>query len=82
VSVPLIPRASLEASARDARYDALRELAHARGVTTIALAHHQDDQAETLLLQLGRGAGPAGLAAMPAEHVDADGLAWCRRCWA
>jgi len=74
----VIPRASLEASARDARYAALRELARARGVKTIALAHHQDDQAETLLLQLGRGAGPAGLAAMPAEHVDADGLAWCR----
>jgi len=78
VSVPVIPRGSVEASARDARYAALRELARERGVTTIALAHHQDDQAETLLLQLGRGAGPAGLAAMPAEHVDADGLAWCR----
>ena len=78
VSVPRKPRSSVEAMARDARYAALRELARANGVATIALAHHQDDQAETLLLQLGRGAGPAGLAAMPAGHVDDDGLAWCR----
>ena len=53
--------ANLEAVARKARYDAFRA-AHA---DVIALAHHADDQAETLLLQLMRGAGPRGLSAMP-----------------
>ena len=52
---------NLEAVARTARYDALRT-AHA---DVIALAQHADDQAETVLLQLIRGAGPRGLSAMP-----------------
>ncbi len=54
-------RANLEAVARKARYDALR----AADADVVALAHHADDQAETVLLQLLRGAGPRGLAAMP-----------------
>jgi tRNA(Ile)-lysidine synthase len=54
--------ASLEAQARDARYKCLL----ASDADVIALAHHADDQAETLLLQLLRGAGPPGLSAMPA----------------
>ena len=55
---------SLEAAARDARYAAFREVLGAD--EALLLAHHAEDQAETLLLQLLRGAGPAGLAAMPA----------------
>jgi len=55
---------SLEAAARAARY-ALLEASLAAGEALLT-AHHQDDQLETVLLQLLRGAGVAGLAAMPA----------------
>ena len=51
----------IEAAAREARYRALDALA----ADVIVLAHHARDQAETVLLQLVRGAGPNGLAAMP-----------------
>lgn len=51
---------STEAAARDARYRAYAGLRSDR----VVLAHNRDDQAETLLLQLLRGAGPRGLAAM------------------
>jgi tRNA(Ile)-lysidine synthase len=52
---------SLEAEARAARYACLLSA----DVDVVLLAHHADDQAETVLLQLLRGAGPRGLAAMP-----------------
>ncbi|MDR0247440.1 MAG: tRNA lysidine(34) synthetase TilS, partial [Burkholderiales bacterium] len=63
--LPQKPQTSLEETARQARRAALHEMAGEIGANTIVLAHHQDDQAETLLLQLLRGAGPQGLAAMP-----------------
>lgn len=53
----------LEAAAREARYHALSKYVQAGGV--LLTAHHLDDQAETMLLQLLRGAGVPGLAAMP-----------------
>ena len=52
----------VEATAREARYSALLST----DAQFICLAHHQDDQAETLLLQLARGAGVKGLAGMAA----------------
>jgi tRNA(Ile)-lysidine synthase len=70
VRVTVDDRAELgtEAAARRARYEALRAHASAYEGMCIALAHHARDQAETVLLQLTRGAGSAGLAAMP-EHA-------------
>ena len=61
----------MESAAREARYAALRGLAVQLGVKRILLAHHRDDQAETVLLRLLRGAGPGGLAAMqPCSERD------------
>lgn len=56
-----------EAAARTARYDALRTAA-ARHGARIALGHTLDDQAETVLLGLGRGSGPRSVAGMVAEN--------------
>ncbi|HEX5804162.1 MAG TPA: tRNA lysidine(34) synthetase TilS [Azospira sp.] len=61
----------LEAAARRARYAAFAAAGDA--VDWLALAHHRDDQAETLLLNLLRGAGVDGLAAMPEERLLAPG---------
>jgi tRNA(Ile)-lysidine synthase len=53
---------SLEDAARQARYEFLNEAADSAGADAIAVGHSLDDQAETFLLRLIRGAGPAGLA--------------------
>lgn len=71
------PAESLEAWARRGRYAALAALARAAGCHAVLLAHHRRDQAETVLLQLMRGGGARGLAAMPA-HAERDGLSWLR----
>ena len=71
------PGDSVEAWARDARYRALRTMAMAHGASVVMLAHHRRDQAETWLLQALRGAGVAGLAAMP-RGIVRDGIAWHR----
>ena len=58
---------NVEARARVARYEALTDLCEEYGIEDLLLAHHQNDQAETVLLQLLRGAGVAGLSGMPSH---------------
>lgn len=61
----------IEEAAREARYAALEALCGQTGASILLTAHHQDDQAETVLLQLMRGAGLDGLAAMPMARAGA-----------
>ena len=63
---------SLEAAARDARYRLLAEALQPGEI--LLTAHHNDDQLETVLLQLLRGSGLPGIAAMPAVAPFASGL--------
>jgi tRNA(Ile)-lysidine synthase len=72
---------SPEDAARQARYKAFSALAFMDSaqpaIQSIALAQHADDQVETLLLALSRGAGVAGLSAMPSSWVR-DGIQYYR----
>lgn len=69
--------AGTEAAAREARYRALAGMAAEAGIDTILLAHHLDDQAETVLLRLLRGAGTDGMGAMAAETLK-EGIRYLR----
>lgn len=62
-----------EAAAREARYQALVEVAHRHRAESLLTGHTRDDQAETVLLALARGAGPRGIAGMPARR-ELDGM--------
>ena len=66
--VKVARRGSLEAAARTARYEALESLADELGLVCVLVGHTARDQAETVLLRLLRGTGPAGLAAIPVQR--------------
>ncbi|MGA9421862.1 MAG: tRNA lysidine(34) synthetase TilS, partial [Rhodanobacteraceae bacterium] len=68
------PGLGLEANARRARYAEIESVLAPGEI--LALAHHRDDQAETVLLKLLRGAGPEGLAGMRAWRRFGAGFAW------
>jgi tRNA(Ile)-lysidine synthase len=61
-------KGNIEARARAGRYEALADLCEEYGIEDLLLAHHQNDQAETILLQLLRGSGVAGLSGMPVNR--------------
>jgi tRNA(Ile)-lysidine synthase len=66
---------SLETTAREARYDFFAQVAQERACPRLFLAHHADDQVETLLFNLFRGAGAGGLAGMsPLSSRTIDGV--------
>lgn len=68
---------NLAARAREARYDALAEWATRSGARTVLLGHTMDDQAETVLMRLGRGSGVEGLSGMP-DHMHWRGVEFLR----
>jgi tRNA(Ile)-lysidine synthase len=76
VSIQPEPRQSLEAVARNARYAALDKLTPADSL--VLLAQHEDDQAETVLLQLKRGAGPKGLSGMAPRFTKTSSVEYAR----
>jgi len=61
---------SLQARARELRYAALHEVARERGAARVAVGHTQDDQAETVLARMLRGAGLRGLGGIEARRSD------------
>lgn len=63
---------SLEEAGREARYRFFAEVARNVGADSVAVGHHLDDQAETVLLRLLRGSGTTGLRGM--THRSADGM--------
>ncbi len=72
------PDGNLQAAAREARYALMGDWCAANGVRWLATAHHADDQAETLLMRLARGAGLAGLAGVRETRNLPDGVTLLR----
>ncbi|MEM7631881.1 MAG: tRNA lysidine(34) synthetase TilS [Pseudomonadota bacterium] len=68
---------NLQASAREARYELMADWAYGNSISHIALGHTADDQAETFVMRLARGAGVDGLSAMAPRRVQ-HGITWIR----
>lgn len=68
---------NLMAEARRARMRLIGDWAQGQGIGMVALGHTQDDQAETVLMQLARGAGVDGLSAMAPQRQE-GGITWLR----
>ncbi|WP_299623860.1 tRNA lysidine(34) synthetase TilS [uncultured Tateyamaria sp.] len=68
---------NFQANARDARYALMADWAYANDIGHIALGHTADDQAETFVMRLARGAGVDGLSAMAPRRVT-HGITWIR----
>ncbi|OBV38626.1 tRNA lysidine(34) synthetase TilS [Janthinobacterium psychrotolerans] len=75
VAIEINPKTGTEEAARKRRYAALGALCAQHGVQLLLTAHHQDDQAETVLLQLLRGSGTAGLSGMDGANSAPELLA-------
>jgi tRNA(Ile)-lysidine synthase len=70
---PAIAGSSIQARAREIRYQLLEDWLSGIGAALLATAHHLDDQAETLLMRLGRGSGVAGLTGVrPLRRLGMD----------
>ena len=77
VNASHLPGQSPEDAARQARYSVLARLSQEAGTACVLLGQHADDQAETLMLALSRGAGLPGLASMP-ERFERHGVVFGR----
>ncbi len=78
LAVGPVERGNVSAWARRARYGALADWAGARGIAQLMTAHHADDQLETMIMRLNRGAGVAGLAGVRAQRdgINRPLLSW------
>ena len=66
------PKSGIQAAARDARYGLMAQWCRRHGVLHLLVAHHREDQAETILHRLARTSGVDGLAGMAAIHELPD----------
>ena len=77
-SIAARSKVSVETAARDARLEFLARMAAKHGATRAFLAHHADDQAETILANLCRGASLRGLSGMKSAAASKSGLSLLR----